>query len=32
MRIVDAHVHIFPEEIVQHRERFVERDDTLEPA
>ncbi len=27
MRIVDAHVHIFPEEIVQHRERFVERDD-----
>lgn len=27
MRIVDAHVHIFPEEIVQHRERFLDRDD-----
>ena len=26
MRIVDAHVHIFPEEIVQYRERFLERD------
>ncbi len=26
MRIVDAHVHIFPEEIVQHRERFLARD------
>lgn len=27
MRIVDAHVHIFPEEIVQYRERFLERDE-----
>lgn len=26
MRIVDAHVHIFPDEIVQYRERFLERD------
>ncbi len=26
MRIVDAHVHIFPDEIVQHRERFMARD------
>ncbi len=26
MRIVDAHVHIFPDEIVQHRERFIARD------
>lgn len=27
MPIVDAHIHIFPEEIVEHRERFLERDD-----
>ncbi len=27
MPIVDAHVHIFPYEIVQHRERFFERED-----
>lgn len=27
MRIVDAHVHIFPDEIVQFRERFLTRDD-----
>lgn len=27
MRIVDAHVHIFPEEIVQYRERFLGRDE-----
>lgn len=27
MPIVDAHVHIFPDEIVQHRERFTARDD-----
>ncbi|HET9660587.1 MAG TPA: amidohydrolase family protein [Thermomicrobiales bacterium] len=27
MPIVDAHVHIFPDEIVEHRERFLERDD-----
>jgi predicted TIM-barrel fold metal-dependent hydrolase len=27
MPIVDAHVHIFPDEIVKHRERFLERDD-----
>jgi predicted TIM-barrel fold metal-dependent hydrolase len=26
MPIVDAHVHIFPDEIVEHRERFLERD------
>ncbi len=26
MPIVDAHVHIFPEEIVRHRERFIARD------
>ncbi len=26
MTVVDAHVHIFPDEIVQHRERFIERD------
>jgi predicted TIM-barrel fold metal-dependent hydrolase len=26
MRIVDAHVHIFPDEIVQRRERFLARD------
>jgi predicted TIM-barrel fold metal-dependent hydrolase len=26
MSIVDAHVHIFPDEIVEHRERFLERD------
>ena len=26
MRIIDAHVHIFPEEVVQHRERFIARD------
>lgn len=26
MAIVDAHVHIFPEEIVRHRERFILRD------
>lgn len=27
MPIVDAHVHIFPDEIVEHRERFLGRDD-----
>ena len=27
MPIVDAHVHIFPDEIVQFRERFFEHDD-----
>jgi predicted TIM-barrel fold metal-dependent hydrolase len=27
MRVVDAHVHIFPDEIVRNRERFLERDD-----
>jgi len=26
MPVIDAHVHIFPDEIVQHRERFVARD------
>jgi len=26
MQIVDAHVHIFPEEIVEYRERFLARD------
>lgn len=26
MQVVDAHVHIFPEEIVRHRDRFTARD------
>ena len=26
MTVVDAHTHIFPDEIVQHRERFLDRD------
>jgi predicted TIM-barrel fold metal-dependent hydrolase len=27
MAVVDAHVHIFPDDIVQHRERYIARDD-----